>query len=79
MQEINYQDQISLFKISLNYTKLQSHTRCFNIKDLPLSFFPQKKSEIPIFRVVKAQRSPILCGAGRKVLFVHRKPSEQTG
>ena len=38
----------------------------------------RKSQRFQYFGVVKAQRSPILRRAGRKVLFVRRKPSEQT-
>lgn len=64
------------FLIYFKYKILQLHTLfhtlCFDITDLPLSFFPLRKSQRFQFRVVNAQ-------GGRKVLFVRRKPSEQTG
>lgn len=42
-------------------------------------FFLQKRSEIPIFSDCQSTEEPNIAQSVRKVLFVRRKPSEQTG
>lgn len=59
LKETISKKQQSILKYQ-NIKQVYIHSSIFNANDLPLSFILQKNSEIPIFRVVKAHRSPIL-------------------